>query len=833
MLIRRGYHPPVGKEFVWFTVVITSALVAAFVVIDAFSLGVRNLPPTQLLNQHVLRPSSSSSSSHLVLKGAIDDDTGINYDSSGDSPFFAKLDEDSETGDVSNNGSHSPFFSELENDFEMNGEVPFLEKWVGGYESFKDLKKFAKSDGDMASPFFAKKEEPLQIDKESLISDESDFTELLKKVDSTISDSSSPFFAKKEEKRQIDEESFLLDKTESNEARKEVDNSRGRDLPSLFFAKKDESESNDKQKKVDLPSLFIAKKEDQLQIDREPPISKQQLQEQQVAENESNQEVEKIETQTTNGKRSLRQSSFAPIDRVVRQNKVARDSTEEIANPNAWIPESVFKPVKIEAFKDIIDPSEVLSKEKLLKVIKDIPSKVEETVENSEKLLKDVQDVTRKVNKSLQTTKQAVEKTVEITQETVKEVQILSNKVKQSLEETKQIVEENVEKTQLLSNKVKESLEVTKKTMEEKVEKTQETVNEVKDFSRKIAESEAGSKAKVLLQLEPPSTLEEEALDLAGKATITAAKLALWATKNVGILALKGSQSLYDNTIGPEVEEVWNESVESLNSSVEKVTGTLNTSVERVKNTPLKVKSAVTESLKKVTNIRPDSALKKDIADAITDLSSTSAHSVSSSAKNKKQPAFVSRKDVIVDSEDDQMIQEATRERNIPVSVKKIISKSPEELNKELDEAEKLAREVADALAMAERALNADSSIELNEPMVEIENKEPIERVEATLLPSNSNFEKKRRLKLDMYKYLSRVKLPVFEPVTPDFETAKSKADLDAELEKAESLVKEISDALDSAEQAMSTKSEKIKSIEKKIEVMTQIDEMAKNTTTI
>ena len=84
-----------------------------------------------------------------------------------------------------------------------------------------------------------------------------------------------------------------------------------------------------------------------------------------------------------------------------------------------------------------------------------------------------------------------------------------------------------------------------------------------------------------------------------------------------------------------------------------------------------------------------------------------------------------------------------------------------------------------------------------------------------------------------MYKYLSRVKLPVFEPVTPDFETAKSKADLDAELEKAESLVKEISDALDSAEQAMSTKSEKIKSIEKKIEVMTQIDEMAKNTTTI
>ena len=47
MLIRRRYHTPVAKEFVQFTVVMASALIAAFVVIDAFSLGVRNLTDKQ------------------------------------------------------------------------------------------------------------------------------------------------------------------------------------------------------------------------------------------------------------------------------------------------------------------------------------------------------------------------------------------------------------------------------------------------------------------------------------------------------------------------------------------------------------------------------------------------------------------------------------------------------------------------------------------------------------------------------------------------------------------------------------------------------------------
>ena len=78
-----------------------------------------------------------------------------------------------------------------------------------------------------------------------------------------------------------------------------------------------------------------------------------------------------------------------------------------------------------------------------------------------------------------------------------------------------------------------------------------------------------------------------------------------------------------------------------------------------------------------------------------------------------------------------------------------------------------------------------------------------------------ANRVEKKKGKSGLKKVLSR-----FKP--PSFKTAKTQDELDAEIEKAESLAKEIAEALDTAEQAMSRTSKDLQSIEKEIDEWTE-----------
>ena len=803
MLIRRRQHPLIDMKFMRFAVAITSTLIVIFVVyshssfVDAFSLGCRTLPLTQLCNQQVSPDSLSfaayhtrkpfNPSSRLETKSASGD-----YDSS--SPFFAKrdLDEDAKIVGSSSNSPPSPFFAESEDSFQMNSESPILNKQVDENESKIDLKKVDNSSGDFVSPFFANKEDQFQISTESLIPNEIESTEEWKEVYDSGGDSASPFFATKKGP-------FL-----TNEDLKKVGNFGG-DFSSPVFAKKE---------------------------DIQPPIAKQQSQ-----------------------NRPFDPSPFTSIERIPINNRFTADSEEVRGNYNPW------PRFDKDEYTGLVDSSQEYfdnTIKTVVEVIKYIPSKVDKTVDTSQKILKDAQEMTRNVNKSIQVTKQTVEETIEKTQETVKDIQKISIKVKQSLEETKQVVEETVEKTQEavkdvqdLSIKVKQSLEDTRQTVEKKVEKTQETIKDAQDFSKKMSESKAASKAKVLFQIEPPTTIADEALVFAGKATIAVAKLALWGTKGVGSLTLKGSQSIYDNTIGPEVEEVWNDQLESLSGSVEKATKawedkmeSLNSSVEEgtlfVKNTPSRVKSVMTGSIvdrrsagKQPRSIQQDSPSVLGKGGVKNESSSTTrdpaivarranaktqstwiergSASVSSITKGESQPAIVSRKEAEEDLRyDNRAVREGKNEGKKTMPVEKIVSKSPEDLNMELQEAEKLAKEISDSLDAAERAMN--SNIELEEPMIQIE-KKSMDRIETKLsIAKKKDFiEKKSKRKIGMGKMLSRFK-------RPSFKTAKSQDELDVELEEAESLAKEIADALHTAEQSLNATSENVESIKKEID---------------
>ena len=749
--------------------------------INALSLGCRKLPSTQVFDRQGPQDSPSYPTVRILKQLRYSSRLGIKDvdDEDSSSPFFAKKELDENTnGKDSNNKSGSndipsPFFAKRE-----------------------DMEQDESKRSEAAAPFFGTKEEQLEILGDSI--------NLNKLETPTDEKSTSPFFASKENQLQSLRESLSADDIESKNDSEEL--------------------SND-----DLKSPVFALKEDQLQMLKEPLN---------LDEKRANDEdLGKVETNDSDflspffGKKEEEQV-IVPIEDIPISNQYMTKPQNEIEKSGSE------SQVENDRYKDLIesfkrpgdDTSEVFetTMKTTLDVIKGLPSNIENAVGTSQKIFKDVQDVTRKVN---DVTKQTVQKT----RETVKDVRDFSAKMQESLDGTKQVVGEKVEMTQAAINNVQGSLEDTKQIVEEQLEKTQGVVKDVKDFSAKISESKAVSKAKVLFQLEPPTTLTEEALDLVGKATIASAKLTLWGTKRVGSLAMKSTKSVYNNTIGPEVEQVWNDQMESLNESVGKATGVWNEQFENLNDTVEKASGAIHERVESMnSSVEKASLYVKNTPSRVKSVVTESINEV----KNSKLDTEGARKG---DSKTRYEMNKDYKDNGIVPQE----FKTTEELNKELDEAQKLVREISQSLDAVERSMkitnveSEESQIEADENSIEtIQTNTTIEANVVTDGPQDmidersvpkiegaafdedeekktANPVEKKKRKSGLKKVLSR-----FKP--PSFKTAKTQDELDAEIEKAESLAKEIAEALDTAEQAMSRTSKDLRSIEKEIDEWTE-----------
>jgi hypothetical protein len=771
MLSFRRHQPTIRRKFVRFTVAITAAIISVFLIyshssIDAFSLGCRTLPTAQLFNHQDSKDPNSYAVIHtrnplrpfsrLQTKGGNDDDNIISkndIDACGSTGYDGN-------SDNSGSDSSSPFFAESEGRFQMTDRVsPVLEQQsqqqqVDDNESNEDMKTVERNGSDSSSPFFAKREDQFQMTNRV-----------------------SPVLEQQSQQQQVDD-------NESNEDMKTVERN-GSDSSSPFFAKR----------------------EDQFQMtNRVSSFLEQQSQQPQVDDNVLDIYSKTVETQTTTEKRLNDRSSFTPVQRIPIKGQFTSNAEEENANYNSGRPISLLKRAKNEEFKELIDSSQALGDEtqeifdKSMKTVmeaialaKGLPSKVNETVEKIQQILKDVQDISIKVNEFVQETKQSVEKTVEKTQQTIKDVQDIPKKVTRSLEDTKQ-----------------------------SISKKQEPMRE------------AVSSAKVLFGLERPSlrsrwyrmipmTPQEEALDLAGNAILATGKMALWVGKGVGSLAWKGTRYVYNNTIGPAVEEAWNEQLDSLNNSVER-TATL------VKNTPSRVISAVVPSTQRdqasvsssasirnqPTNIQrgPPSVDNASAKNQPTRIQRVPA-SVSSSAKTRptpiqqRSPASVSssREKLKTDRKSEHKKENKGKSKfHSAKPVVKFVVKSPEELNKEIEDAQKLAKEISDAMDVAERAMKMKPNSEFDDPMIEIEKLKSIGRIGTVVplpLPASiveekaTLVEKRNKRKTEINDVLSR-----FKP-----KPGKTLDGIDAQLKEAQSLAKEIADALEMAEQSLMTAS--------------------------
>jgi chromosome segregation ATPase len=403
--------------------------------------------------------------------------------------------------------------------------------------------------------------------------------------------------------------------------------------------------------------------------------------------------------------------------------------------------------------------------------------RLEETVEKTQQVVKDVQNIPNKLKESVEETKQKLDETVEKTQQVVKVVQNFPNKLNESVQETKETIEETVKKTQQvvkdvqnIPNKLNKSVQETKETIGKKVEKTQQVVKDVQSIPNKLNESvqETVSDVKVLVGLKKPTWKQKlrrsqnadkpnTAFGLASKATVTAGKVALWTGKGAASLAGKAAQVAYKKgkeTIGPVVEEVWNDQVDTLSSSITATTTTIS-------NLPSKIKSA-----------------------------SASRSLTKNKVDNSKSKREESENNIIVN--------------NNPMR------KTPYELGKEMKEAQDLAKEISDALEAAEKAMNINNTDrELNDPMIEI-SPTIIRTSKPTKKVSPSRIDKKN-------DQISFIKNNIFNNTKNknktsnndrkltlgDIKFTKSRDELDKEFEEARALAKEVADALEVAEQAL------------------------------
>ena len=130
-----------------------------------------------------------------------------------------------------------------------------------------------------------------------------------------------------------------------------------------------------------------------------------------------------------------------------------------------------------------------------------------------------------------------------------------------------------------------------------------------------------------------------------------------------------------------------------------------------------------------------------------------------------------------------------------------VVLKTPEELNKELEEAQELAKEISNALDVAERALKLNPNTELEDPMIEIGKVNRIDITEASVSQSlSSQSVPKKKISRAEKRKRRKEKRDAMNART---KTAKTQADLDAQLMEAQSLAKEIADALDVVEEAL------------------------------
>lgn len=244
----------------------------------------------------------------------------------------------------------------------------------------------------------------------------------------------------------------------------------------------------------------------------------------------------------------------------------------------------------------------------------------------------------------------------------------------------------------------------------------------------------------------------------------------------------------------------------------------------RIQRSPASVSDSASAKNQPTTRIQRGLASGLGSANAKnqrTSIQQQSPSSVSSSAKN--QPAFVIEEKLKADRKSEHKKENKGKsERQSAKPAVKIVIKSLEELNKEIEDALKLAKEISNALDVAERAMKIKPDSELDDPMIEIDKVKSIGRIETVVPPppppqpsiieeKTALAEKRNKRKTEVNDILAR-----FKP--------KPKKTLDAQLKEAQCLAKEIADALEIAEQSLMTASADSSNFNEENKVETQLE---------
>ncbi|KAG7372618.1 hypothetical protein IV203_018761 [Nitzschia inconspicua] len=293
----------------------------------------------------------------------------------------------------------------------------------------------------------------------------------------------------------------------------------------------------------------------------------------------------------------------------------------------------------------------------------------------NEKIRAKKEDLYRIVD-SLQATVDALPETFDAAEEAVKEAISFSKTLPEKVEKT-------VKQIQEIPDKVEQKAIATQKAIQDNVEQSKKVVKEVQDVPNKIKQtvqgtkktivntqeaiSDAATSVKVLMGLEKPKPKppkrppppqkkpKEIALDLAGKAAGATGKLAWWTGRNAASLAWKGTKVVYEK------------SIESLGPALE----------DAMKQRELQQQQQQ-QAAKQAKTPKPPSSPPPEPEPA----------SVTSAKMDTSSPPKVPYKNI----------------------------KTPEELSREVAAAQALAKEVEEALEMAERALLISNELEKSRP---------------------------------------------------------------------------------------------------------------------
>lgn len=296
--------------------------------------------------------------------------------------------------------------------------------------------------------------------------------------------------------------------------------------------------------------------------------------------------------------------------------------------------------------------------------IREQEARARATVRN-EKIRAKKEDLYRIVD-SLQATVDALPETFDKTEAAVLEVLASAKTIPQKVERTAQDI-------QAIPDVVAKKAAETQRSIQETVERTQQVVRDVQSIPQTVARSveetkqtlvstqesvqEAVTTVKVLVGLEkpvpkppkrpppPPKSAKEIGLGIAGQAAKVTGKVAWWAGKNAATLAWKGAGVAVGKgieTIGPVVAEAWQNQITAWNETSNPDASPSSSSTTTTQN----------------KSVKPEETPAIDVP-----------------RKARKEPAIVAK------------------------------SVTQAQLDQELKEAQALAKEVADALELAEKAL--------------------------------------------------------------------------------------------------------------------------------